>query len=302
MFTQNNPESNEGPEEAFGDIARYCIWQLERGEQGTPHLQGYVALRAQKRITQLTKLFRAHYEVRRGSHDEAKAYASKEDSRVEGPWEFGSEEGIAKKRGQRTDLEGAADLIKEGKTMDEVANEFPVQVIKYHKGLQYYSSLQIHHRSFDTTPQIFVYWGKPGTGKSYTAETRHPGAWWMGKPSQHNAFWFDGYAGEDTIVFDEFYGWLPYDFLMRLMDRYKLALPIKGGYIKCSATNFVFTSIKPWHRWYNTENGSLKRRMREFSQVYHLQTLGAPLVEEDEEEQLSDDGQPPFRHPRTSSL
>lgn len=64
------------------------------------------------------------------------------------------------------------------------------------------------------------------------------------KPNADGNLWLDGYHGQKTIIFDEFYGWIKYDLLLRICDRYPLQLPIKGGFVQCQATTFVFTSNK----------------------------------------------------------
>lgn len=33
-----------------------------------------------------------------------------------------------------------------------------------------------------------------------------------------------GYVGQPTVVFDDFYSWFPYDFILRLLDRYPLVV------------------------------------------------------------------------------
>lgn len=100
VWTLNNPEGrgrdfgewtwkvNAG---AWPDVA-YCVYQLERGENGTLHLQGYLELKNRKRFTELKKfhgLFGAHFEPRKGSPSEARDYCMKTDTRVAGPWEHG---------------------------------------------------------------------------------------------------------------------------------------------------------------------------------------------------------------------
>lgn len=71
----------------------YSIGQLERGEEGTIHLQAYVQLHNPKGLRAVKRFFedRAHVEVRRGSHAEAKEYCSKNSTRCLGPYEVGME-------------------------------------------------------------------------------------------------------------------------------------------------------------------------------------------------------------------
>ena len=55
-----------------------------------------------------------------GSVAQARAYATKEDTRVEGPWEFGLMSSVGKRRG----LEEAVDCVKAGMALSKVAEEF----------------------------------------------------------------------------------------------------------------------------------------------------------------------------------
>ena len=48
IFTINNPADVDLPRAWPG--VRYCCWQLEGGENGTPHLQGQVVLEKRKRL------------------------------------------------------------------------------------------------------------------------------------------------------------------------------------------------------------------------------------------------------------
>ena len=91
VFTLNNPENtmlfNELPE----GVA-YIIWQRERGAEGTEHLQGYVRFTNPKGLTGAKRLIgeRAHMEIANGTEQQCIDYCSKEDTKVEGPFSFGT--------------------------------------------------------------------------------------------------------------------------------------------------------------------------------------------------------------------
>ena len=63
---------------------------------------------------------RSRWEPMYGSVAQARAYATKEDTRVEGPWEFGLMSSVGKRRG----LEEAVDCVKAGMALSKVAEEF----------------------------------------------------------------------------------------------------------------------------------------------------------------------------------
>lgn len=93
-FTLNDPQDLLNPEQ-WPDC-EYCLYQLELGEEtGMPHLQGFVKFRVAKRMAtvkeQVPELQRAHLEGRRGTIRQAIDYCRKNDTRLEGPWEFGEE-------------------------------------------------------------------------------------------------------------------------------------------------------------------------------------------------------------------
>lgn len=123
VFTVNNPDflSTDLPE---FDKEAYVSWQLEQGQSGTPHVQGYLECRTRVRLTQLKKwLPTAHFEPRRGTAEQAREYTRKEEGRLAGPYERGVWNPTT--QGQRSDLQECQAFIEEGHTEVEVARQFP---------------------------------------------------------------------------------------------------------------------------------------------------------------------------------
>jgi len=265
MFTLNNPDSDVLDTSPY----QFITWQRESGESGTPHLQGYVWLKKKTTLAGVKKLLpTAHWEPRRGSHEEAVAYCNKEDTRVEGPWT----EGEPPAQGKRNDLHVVAKSILDGMPLSEVAQIYPVQYIHYHRGFNALRLATTKHRDPTVAPDVTVYWGPTGTGKSRTAYEAAPEAYWLPQGK-----WFDTYEGQETVIIDEFYGWLPYSFVLRLLDRYPMLVETKGGQLRFVSSRIIFTSNKPPWEWYDVsfDQGPLERRI---SRILYCGALGEAPV------------------------
>ena len=127
--TQNNVEL---PPQFDPNKMQYLVYQLERGEQ-THHLhyQFYVQFLRAQRFNFVQNCFPgAHLEQQKGTNDEARDYSMKEDTRVEGPWEFGEFKPEGGNQGKRTDLEEVIQKVQEKRPREEYM--FTPAYIKYY--------------------------------------------------------------------------------------------------------------------------------------------------------------------------
>lgn len=266
VFTWNNP-TFDGPAFLLHLRAalpcRYIIFQLEEGEEHTPHFQGYVELSKQTRFNTVADAFdggKAHLEARKGTPREAQVYASKEETRVDGPWEYGQ----ISKQGARTDLADAVASLRTG-GISAVVEQHPEQYVKFGNGL---SRLHTHLTKYvrRDPPTVTLLFGAPDSGKSHMVWDREPQLVQFGKDLQ----WFDNYAGEEAVLFDEFAGEGTLKFLLQLLDRYPLQLPIKGSHVTCQFKRIYITSNyhpRDWYDWTNREQ-QYPALVRRFTNVY----------------------------------
>ena len=55
---------------------------------------------------------------------------------------------------------------------------------------------------------------------------------------------------QETVIIDDFYGWMPFDTLLRLTDRYPMLVDIKGGAVQFTAKRIIITSNEVPDNWY----------------------------------------------------
>lgn len=250
LFTENNPELSSDEFElalkSWSDL-RFYVFQLESGENGTPHYQGYVEFSKPVRFSRLSSyLPRAHWEPRRGTSSDCIRYCSKLDTRLEGPWTYG--DSGRDSQGSRTDLSSAITALREG-GIKRVREEYPVEFVKYHRGLSVLYNSTVLPRS--EPPLVHLLYGPPGCGKSRYFYDLFPDS-----PSLAvtDGFWFDGYSGESAVLIDDFDGkaskWTLSN-LLRVLDRYPLSVPTKGGFTPwVPARIFITTNFHP-SDWYD---------------------------------------------------
>lgn len=243
---------------------RYICGQLERGEEtGKLHFQGYLQLKRSQRLSWLKNNLHptAHYEIQRGTNAEARNYTFK-DATKELDWiEFGE---FVVGAGTRTDLISYRDAIINGATKRELIETHPTELAKYDRFYHTVRSIFMPHRGEVT---VELYFGDPGSGKTRKAFEENEDLYVM--PLTSTSLWFDGYDGHKTVLLDDFCGAsskVSLDYTLRLLDRYPVQLPIKGGHVWWTAEKIILTTnIHPWN-WYTWDGRdkqwqALKRRI-----------------------------------------
>lgn len=158
--------------------------------------------------------------------------------------------------------------------LDELADQFPIEFIKYHRGIEKLIALKQAHRDESVAHSAVLFYGPPGCGKTSRVSHAYPGAYW--KPVRTK--WFDGYSGEDVIVYDDFNrGWFSIDDFCRIVDRYKCHVEVKGGHVRLGNTVSIFTTNTLPSKWYNFEKYGLWRQQaltRRFSKYVAFYAMG----------------------------
>lgn len=257
-FTLNNYTS-EDENQVRKLPYRYLVYGYEVGDSGTPHLQGYVELKAATRFGKIhTTIPRAHIESRRGTALQASEYCKKdgkfyEDGKISSP-------------GQRTDILSMYAAVKEGKTDLEIQESHTSQYVKYYRAVD---RMRYNLAKADQTfspVEVIVRWGQAGTGKTRYAYDTYPDLYRI--DHTNSQLWFDGYQGQETVLLDDFYGGIKYSYLLQLLDGYKFQLPVKGGFTWKQWRRVIITSNKPPSDWYSHGmTPALQRRLTLVNQV-----------------------------------
>lgn len=278
-FTYNNPSwllegddstARDYLDRLFSDTGvRYVIAQMEVGDNGTNHLQGYIEFKSSWRFNRVKELLGAtvHITPRDGTAAQASDYCAKEDSRVDGPWILGliSQED----QGTRTDLRTMAESLLEHRDVRAIAFEHPHMYMRYNRGMVQLLAATQKVRSRHEAPEVILLYGPAGCGKTrYAYDTW--GADMYRKMSNNR--WFDGYFGQRCVLYDDFDGRMSKTELnttLNWTDRYELAVETKGGVIPYAPYIVVITTNLHPHTWYEWENREAQypALARRFTQV-----------------------------------
>lgn len=227
-YTLNNYSEAERDAHRALDCA-YHVFGYERGDSGTPHLQGYIRFKEKKSLKQLkTMMPRAHVEPRKGTIDQAVDYCKKElDYEEYGTKPMNQlEKGEVNKKRWRMIIQKA----QEGDEEWLLENEPHV----YHTSLATFRShkkprLEVLNYADEETPH--EWWvGPTGTGKSKRVWDLYPTHYAKDKNK-----WWCGYNGQDVVVIEEADPKNMEHLADRLKvwaDRYPFPGEIKGGRIE----------------------------------------------------------------------
>lgn len=298
-FTYPNPSEDTHYELAnlqFScDDFRYLIYQVEKAPTtGTRHIQAYLELNAVYRFKRLLSILPrgAHVESARGTCKQNILYCSKTDTRIDGPYEYGTPS--VRSQGQRSDLLAMVTSLDSASSLEEavLSNESnQTCYVKYHRGLEKLAALKkkpVSRRSGIQSRRVIALWGSTGTGKTHTAYTALQTLYPEEEPFLcpcNSGQWFDGYNGQRGAIFDDFRAEddnMPVSTFLRLFDKYPLQVPIKGGFVPWNPeTVYITTNVNPASFYSKCPEQTYQAVQRRLTQVSEL---SQPYISEEKTE------------------
>jgi len=251
-FTLNN----------YNDSDVACIEGLERtyicmgkeiGESGTKHLQGYIVFPRKMRLGGCKKCIpKAHWEITRGTHEEAANYCKKENDFYEsGKYQEKQEIFWAEVR----------NLIRTG-DMEKLGDEYPQLWCVY--GDKWENRVEWEHEKNIEPDNLWIH-GDSGCGKTRWVLETYPDAFHF----SYKQGWWNGYRGQETVLMDDFDPYFKaaqmHDF-KRWWDRYEFPARIKGCADKMiRPKRFIITSnhtIEDCFGKYDKDYAAIVRRFK----------------------------------------
>lgn len=254
------------------EVMTYMVYQIEKAPTtGNLHAQGYLCLKTKQRLSGVKKIHAtAHWEKAKGTAKQAADYCKKSDSYIAGPWTWGI---APDARGKKSATALAIDAIRAGASMRVIAVEHPEALVRSHRGLQQLSYLLHSSPDWRDVRTTWI-WGTTGTGKtraafsSKCADGRNP--YFVVLPAQ----WWDGYEGQDTIIFDDFYGQVRLADMLRYLDGYPLQCQVKGAFVWANWTRVFITSNCSPDDVYRSESVPMDAKqafLRRVTEIIHLE-------------------------------
>lgn len=233
VFTLNNYTDEET--QRFRDWEKqYMALGFEVGDQGTPHLQGFIIFKRTYRLSQLRKLSpRTHWEPAKAK--DAANYCMKEKYEIEDN---------RKGQGSRSDLEEVKESIDSGSTDVQLwANHFQ-QMTLYHRSFSRYQQVMADVPR-EQPPNVIWIYGPTGVGKSrHVWEQYGPRDVW---PANIKNDFYLGYKNQPVVLFDDFRkNVISFRELLQLTDRYPTIVNVKGGERQFnSPTIYIISNVSP---------------------------------------------------------
>ncbi len=211
------------------------IYNKEIGDEGTPHLQGYMCMKIKKRMTQMKTIMpTAHLEIKRGTVEQAIHYCKK-------PVADCMCEHCVKARPQVADYTEYGDVPWEAHqamrnkwddwyalAKQQKLDEIPKKIL-----MRYYAAFKRIAQDNPEKPEDLTELGNlwiqapTGYGKSRYVRERFPD-YYDKAPNK----WFVGYRGEETLLLDDmgpeqckYLSW----YIKRWADLYSFPMETKGG-------------------------------------------------------------------------
>lgn len=258
QITINNPVekgfTHDRIREIVGDMKSVIYWCMsdEIGENGTYHTHVYLQGRGGINFSTIKKRFDGgHFEMARGTSQENRDYVAKS-----GKWEKSkkSETSVpdtfeefgempVERQGRRNDIDDLYSMIRDGYSDFQILEIMPESLLNLDK-LDRVRQVLRYEEFKDVFRQVEVtyIYGSTGVGKTRSV---------MEKYGFSNVFRvtdyahpFDGYHGQDVVVFEEFRSGFAFSDMLNYLDGYPLELPCRyANKYACYTKVYIITNI-----------------------------------------------------------
>lgn len=219
-----------------------CTWLVMGLElcptTGTPHIQGAVYWKNGRSLRTLLKLGPIHWTRCDGTALQNRTYCSKECT------EFFEKGEMPKGQGYRTDVAETRNRVIAGERVDDILMEDPEHVHQYGRTLDRIEDVVMRTKfRTEMTKGLWLH-GPTGVGKSHRVFENF-------SPTTHYVWpndgkWWDGYRQQETVIFNDFRGELPYAFLLQMVDKWPFSVPRRNREpMPFLSKRVVFTSSVP---------------------------------------------------------
>ena len=257
LLTINNPEKHECTHETIiailstiKDITYWCMCD-ETGKGDTYHTHLFIYRKNAMRFSMIKNKFPvAHIDYCRGTAQENRDYIRKEGkyaetekaetNHIETFEEFG--ECPVERQGARNDLTDLYDMIKEGCSDYEILAMNPsymMQLDKIERCRQIVNEEKYKHEFRQL--QVEYWYGKSGAGKTRLVMEKYNYEAYRITDQKHP---FDGYAGQDVIIFEEFRSTYRIQDMLNYLDGYPLRLPCRyNNRVACYTKVYLLSNV-----------------------------------------------------------
>lgn len=259
LLTINNPiekgYTHERLSEILSEFRGLLYWCMsdEVGQEGTYHTHIFFCVQNPVKFSTLKNRFDgAHFDMCRGTSRENRDYVFKEGKWIEDKKhetnlpetheEFG--ELPTERPGKRTDLSNLYAMIKDGLSNYEIIEAAPSFLFRLDEIERVRQMLrdEFYKKEFRTL-NVSYFFGPTGSGKTRFV---------MDEYGYDNVFRvtdykhpFDGYKGQDVVIFEEFRSSLPVQDMLNYLDGYPLQLPCRyNNKVACFTKVFIVTNIQ----------------------------------------------------------
>lgn len=222
----------------------------------------------------------AHIEKAYGSAKENRDYITKSGKWAQGEKAETSVTGSflefgrlpAEKEEKAPQLYRLLENLREGKTTTEIIDETPNFAFRVRDiDTLRQTLLAERYAAENRVLQVSYIYGATGTGKTRGIYQKHNphDIYRVTNYRAGRGISFDGYAGQDVIVFEEFHSQIPIEDMLNFLDVYPLSLPARYSDKVACYTNVYLTSNLPLQRQYREAQWNRPETWRAFLRRIH---------------------------------